>query len=440
MRKLLLSVILVAGVAVSCQREPLVVAPPDNQSIEVVTSEYAIGEEEALARLDSFMAQFEGATRSTSRRVRSISHVSYEDVHVGTRSSEELDVENLLYIVEFEDGQGSAIIGADERVEPVYAVLDETVLTIEDFNNAANGTNTDDIRTFTAGMIAETASLDFSSIPIGPPTPITPPDVPTFDVVMYETDSIMTRIMPLLNTKWGQDSIYNDACPRINGQECLAGCGPIAAAQILNYNATPSQPRINGRTHSWDDISQFRHNNIAAISDSTLIMKIAQFIADIGEEMDAEYGLARTSTSDAETARFFRRFGYRGVSLTSIDEDEIVQMLDNSKPVFIRATDTIEGGGHAWVLDGRIHLQITTHKVTYRNGALISRELYSSYINRYMHCNYGWDGDCDGYYFYNIFDLRVPREGMLIDTLCGDNTFVRPRAYVQDVKIITYNL
>ena len=453
MRKLLLSVILVAGVAVSCQREPSVVAPPDNQSIEDVTSEYAISEEEALARLDSFMAQFEGATRSTSRRVRSINPVSYEDVHVGTRSSEELDVENLLYIVEFEDGQGSAIIGADERVEPVYAVLDETVLTIEDFNNAANGTNTDDIRTFTAGMIAETASLDFSSIPIGPPTPITPPD--DFDTHIIYSEYVKTvtqEILPMLTTKWRQGLPYNSAFPpeydAVYGLYTPSvGCGTIAVAQVLAYNARPvNQILLNGEIFYWSII---RQNNILAgnnLLDSTKD-HLYRFLYALTESMDPTYTPDGTIIIPNESVKMFRQCGYKNVNYVDFTENLARNMVLSNLPFYIYGRDTNgtatnynDDDEHAWVIDGLRDVRTDAYQVVEDNGEIISRTLTYSTLASYLHCNYGWGGNCDGYYICGIFDTTQRLDDEYIENEYGDIPDTMIGDFVSDISIITYTL
>ncbi len=58
----------------------------------------------------------------------------------GTRSEATADVEDLLYIVNFENEAGYAILGADDRLEPVYAVVDEGSLTTEEFRYAVTVT------------------------------------------------------------------------------------------------------------------------------------------------------------------------------------------------------------------------------------------------------------------------------------------------------------
>ena len=75
------------------------------------------------------------------RRVKSVTTVSPEALSPGgTRSEATADVEDLLYIVNFENEAGYAILGADDRLEPVYAVVDEGSLTTEEFRYAVTVT------------------------------------------------------------------------------------------------------------------------------------------------------------------------------------------------------------------------------------------------------------------------------------------------------------
>ena len=196
MKKLFFALAAMAIVAVSCQKEFTESASDVTPQTEV-ESAYAISEEKAIERLNEFMQSFDGCeTRTVQRVVKSIDAVEYSDIVKTTRGSEDIDIDNLLYIVEFEDGMGSAIIGADRRVEPVYAILDESVLTTEDFENAANGVELDEISTYTAGLIAHNAINRASTYNLLPNVDL------TYDEYYYvPSTSIVTYIQPLLNTK-----------------------------------------------------------------------------------------------------------------------------------------------------------------------------------------------------------------------------------------------
>ncbi|MDE7129200.1 MAG: hypothetical protein K2O07_02605, partial [Alistipes sp.] len=115
---------------------------------------YAVPVEQALRYLDNEMDMIYGdQTRAAMprRTVKAVRNVEYRQVAQMTRAAEMPDdVADLFYIVEFADGEGSAVLGADARVEPVLAILDQTVLTPEDFEKA--DIESDDITSYMTAM------------------------------------------------------------------------------------------------------------------------------------------------------------------------------------------------------------------------------------------------------------------------------------------------
>lgn len=53
---------------------------------------------------------------------------------------------------------------------------------------------------------------------------------------LYYTGLKAQSVEPMLTTKWGQDTLYENAYPN----NSVAGCGPVALAQILNYYKQPA--------------------------------------------------------------------------------------------------------------------------------------------------------------------------------------------------------
>lgn len=72
---------------------------------------------------------------------------------------------------------------------------------------------------------------------------------------------------PLLTAQWGQGEPYNAYCPIVGGKTSMAGCLPVAMAQLVNY----FQPK------EYPDSSKL--------------------IAKIGKEMEAQYGPLNTVAS-----------------------------------------------------------------------------------------------------------------------------------------------
>lgn len=51
----------------------------------------------------------------------------------------------------------------------------------------------------------------------------------------------------LINTKWDQNTPFNNMCPVINGTNTVTGCGATALAQLLNFHKQP--------IHGYEEIS-----------------------------------------------------------------------------------------------------------------------------------------------------------------------------------------
>ena len=451
MKKILLLLAVMVVGAISCQKNVVMNdSLNEDPTIKESTSPYAISEEEALVRLDSFMEAFDGSeTRSQRRKVMHIRSLSMNDIYGSTRANLTDDIENLLYIVEFENGEGSAILGADRRLEPVYAVLDKSVLTIDDFNNAIAGENTDDISTFTAGLIANevsTASFELNdSLSIHPPGG-------GFDFTWIDYITVVTRpkyIEPLLDTKWSQTDYYNDKFPRTSvntedgtedDRQC-AGCTTIALAQILNNNSYPSPIELNNHTYYWRDINKHRWNAEQGVIDSTDMDHLASFIFDLSEDLRVTYNSnGSTSASVDDVKRVMRRAGYSNFSEGGITEARIYPMLLNQRAVWARGSEDNEEG-HAWVIDGWKTVNTSYYRVTYNtNDIEISRELLSSTTENYVHCNMGWGAVCDGYYTTNIFDTTRARNEDELEVEYGDDGgTVQDYVFAYGFNTLTYS-
>lgn len=99
-----------------------------------ISSQYSISEEEALANLYAFMGEGGDSRSSDNRVVSTVLPVKYGDL--GTRAVDGIDCENLLYIANFENEEGYAILAGDTRIEDeVIAIIDEGSLEPELLNH-----------------------------------------------------------------------------------------------------------------------------------------------------------------------------------------------------------------------------------------------------------------------------------------------------------------
>ena len=121
-----LCAIMAALLLLSCQEEELCTSPTPIEK-PIAEHTFTIPVDSALANLAAFMADEEtSTTRSAAVRVvSSVTPIKYSPKM--TRSTgANVDCENLLYVANFENEQGYAILAGDTRIgEDVLAVVDE---------------------------------------------------------------------------------------------------------------------------------------------------------------------------------------------------------------------------------------------------------------------------------------------------------------------------
>lgn len=110
----------------SCQDQD--VLQGENERVEENRYPYAISEEEALLNLKDFLSESSSnhGTQSTrASHIASIIPVKYKRFSTRAESSAVTDCENLVYVVNFEDNEGYAILAADSRISSkVIAITD----------------------------------------------------------------------------------------------------------------------------------------------------------------------------------------------------------------------------------------------------------------------------------------------------------------------------
>lgn len=211
----------------------------------------------------------------------------------------------------------------------------------------------------------------------------------------------------LLTTYWDQEEPYGNNCP--GG---VAGCGPIAAAQIMAYHQHPAQ--FNGHTYNWNAMTA----TPTLSAGSTGAISAAELIYDIGYAAGIEY--PQTGVGIYHLRNTIEFFNYNCAELPDLnvnsnyDIARVRENIDDELPVLISGYPN-SGSGHAWVIDG----------YTYNNSSVTYYYTYAPYdvfesvqisSSTYFHCNLGWGIVPDqtynnGYYYSNSFlynnDLMV---------------------------------
>jgi len=382
-----------------------------------VSESNAVSVSEALTNLDNELRSIYGTdTRSAAnlRKVKTVNRLDFK----GTRASDG-DADCPLYIVEFEEGKGSAVLSADNRVEPVLAILENSVLTESDFTS----TNSEEIKPYVASLIRQYANNilkagDFDFRPVEPGGGI--------DTLYHYVRK------PLIKTKWHQRSPYNDMCfiPGIYNIYRDAGCAAIAVSQLVKFHKYPTT--INSQSFDWNllDLCDYGANMTEDARS-----EVARFVYNIGCAIGIDYTEELPTTLDVYISNFLQNAGYKNLSIKSYsDSYPRTAIFHNSKPLYISGIQAGKSIGHAWLLDGWNEYKIKGLKMLIDGTSEI---VYTTTTK--VHCNYGRGGECDGYYTSGIFNTTSALSSGDIDSTIGDEAGTGQN-YNSNLCIITYDL
>lgn len=442
MRRLMFIAVVMSMTFTACNNDEFEIPSLKSEEKEI---SYVVTPEEAISRLEKFLAV--KGTRVSLKDV-AIKMLKQSDFIPTTRSA---DADNpAIYLIDIPDG-GCAVMGADMRLEPVYAIMDETKLSPEDLTatTRTESANEEDIQTFVTGLINDAVEADIMGL--GP----FPKDTLPFKPIPSKLDSLWTettvdlQVVPLLDTKWDQHEPFNNNYPMSPDGRKKAGCGIIASAQIMYYHKQPSF--LGGVMFDWDLLRFYEHGYHNQPLSATLeVANYVRTLADasnieIGDELPTASVEINTSTPQPNIVTLFNAAGYSNVNFVSYTLNSIQNMLDDNHPVLISAKKTddySEYGNHMWVIDGCnvYKVEYWTRVYTYVNDFTWS---YNDYVDTHhynlLHCNYGFRGSCDGYYSSGIFNTNVELPSGYIDTTVGDIEGTAQGDFSRDMSIMMYH-
>lgn len=429
--KLLPTLLAISSLLPGCTADPPAEPAPAPNNDLLPTTTHTVSEEQALWELNAVLEVIDspsGTTdRTRSRAIRSVKNISRisDGMPAATRSSAASGVEELLYIVNFEDDAGYAILGADDRLAPVYAIMDEGNLTCEEWQYAVSATpeeaEADGELVFPLQMVAQAAAAGVGG-PIGsiggigsngPGNWITPPPSGLLRVERSEDRRVGFYLPPQIPVTLHQGYPCNALCPVKSGKHCLAGCTAIALTQILlaNYHKHGSLiESIKGTPIDWSKIEKTFTNKKLLERDkleekplTPEAQEVAKLVHEVGRLLKIDYGLSSSGAWNQRLEDVLEQLHYQGVHDWTYQFSKVSQMLLERKMTTVVSGKNMVGTKkrHAFNLDGWLERE-WTDTYYYINGHT------SEVINKdqLIHCNFGWGGACNGYYHYGAFDLR----------------------------------
>lgn len=234
------------------------------------------------------------------------------------------------------------------------------------------------------------------------------------------TESETKEVAPLLDgTQWGQGTPFNNDCPTNGFNHCLAGCVATAMAQVMKFYEYPDcgrgtikyttstdkivvEKNLDECNFSWNDMIPSYNEGYTEEQANA----VATLMSCCGASVNMDYGVEASGAYQYDLlSAYLNYFNYdkdAAFMMRDFCSEEdwhslLIKELDAGHPVNY-AGQSRKDGGHSFVIDG------------YKSSTTASRPYY--------HINWGWQGQCDGY--YQIAELH-PNENGLYATENGFN-------------------
>ncbi len=218
-------------------------------------------------------------------------------------------------------------------------------------------------------------------------------------------------ISPLIETRWGQGHPFNILCPQKQDEEDinqnLAGCGPVAMAQIVNYHRYPSYSPDGKYKYDWGMMYNTLSNSLLKEE----VVSVAKLISDCGISSFTEYSDKGSGTSLENLMGALKRLFTYSNNMCLLERDSfltpqrdsiyrqlIFEELQAGRPVLGRGYNKTENYGHLFIIDG-----CRKHKV---------------------HVNMGWTGHYDSYYDLDDLNNFSQQQCILIEV--ADSNYKAP--------------
>ena len=360
-------------------------------------SDMIIPIDDALTNLQQTINRIYGETKASSLSF-DVEIVGNAELNTSTKSAEFNLPDTLLYLVNFNNNNGFAVLSANRELnEDIYCITESGSITKEELALALNL-----ISVFKSQQLPEENEKEEPFKEIG--------RLMVSDIIMSamlsdlndnetytkaETKGVFSKsdnaYGPWLQTKWKQTEPFNNLTDETSSidDDWPCGCITIAVAQIINYHKRPVYPTFNNVACNWDTLSSVYHYLDPDYAGSSEAQRqAANFLYELGtsDYCNISYSALQGSADMLDAKRAFKKIGYsnltRRIGCTNNDLNRIIDHVKNRKPVIMggRVDSSVGDYGHAWVVDG--------------------------VDGDYLHINWGWNGDCDGYFKKGNFNTK----------------------------------
>lgn len=303
--------------------------------------------------------------------------------------------DTVLYIVNFKDDMGFAIVNALRQGDALIGISDQG-----NYNNVNHDENPpglemflDECQRLSANTVAKVSVID------------SPRD--GYERLDIMTDTLINDVVePKVSTKWSQNFFYGQYCP--NG---ITGCAPLALGMALSAFKQPYYIDLTfpGAPYSkmyiqWDNIIVL-NPRLSMMDNEHVEQNVALLLRELGHLMNADYSKPEATYiyNLSFCADAAKSVGLTcGLKVSEVDDNlsSVPAYTPDIKKgvVIMKGRDEEKEIQHAWILDGYIYEKIRdTYIITRADG---TREIDDivEWTHYYVHINWGWGGRSNGYF------------------------------------------
>lgn len=273
-----------------------------------------------------------------------------------------------ISIIEFivNGEKGFSIVSDDYRLNKVYAFCEK-------------------------GSITDTISIPTLKLVIDDIQHLVQSDIiEYYNTSNYSRSNINEEILidPIVKTQWGQGHPYNDKIPvcytENHNHNMPLGCVSTAVAQAITKCKHYLGESRETLAMQFDFLTE-----VARIEAGTYRGEyVAPFTKEIAYGCKTKFGCNSSSATLKDAYNYLKWQGYNcSYANGEIDDNGLIDNLQKGYPHIIGGISNDNEFAHAWIIDG---YSSKYRPISSRNQRLILEVLY--------HCNWGWDGNCDGWY------------------------------------------
>ncbi len=316
---------------------------------------------------------------------------NYKIICSSSRKIKDNQADTLLYVFNYEDQRGFAIVSANKETEGLLAMTESGSYNENSEENELSGID-----------FFMTLAKNYAMRGGGGMEPLIP---------VYTIDTIYSEVYPLISVKWGQSIPEGIYCP--NG---IAGCVNTAMAQIMSYyeypqsiNLTYENADITSQALDWTEMKKHilyylqngHEYSLYCTANDSAHNAIGRLCRQLGHLNNSIYFTDGSGTgvySETYVKPTFQFLGYNCNNWNNYSSGNTKSYLDANKPIFFigrRENSSGTTSGHAWVVDGYYRMTISKF---YFTGEVETRNIM------YNHVNWGWRGINNGYFLDNVFN------------------------------------